>query len=63
LFFASSKKREKEVTESYRIERKFVSPDFKLYPSTYQTHIQGKRNPSKMVGVARWHQRADTLKP
>ena len=26
-------------------------------------HVQGKRNPSKMVGVARAHQRADTLKP
>ena len=26
-------------------------------------HVQGKRNPSKMVGVAREHQRADTLKP
>ena len=26
-------------------------------------HIQGKRNPSKMVGVTRAHQRADTLKP
>ena len=26
-------------------------------------HIQGKRNPSKTVGVARGHQRADTLKP
>ena len=25
--------------------------------------LQGKRNPSKMVGVARGHQRADTLKP
>ena len=25
-------------------------------------HIQGKRNPSKMVGVARGHRRADTLK-
>ena len=25
--------------------------------------FQGKRNPSKMVDVARWHQRADTLKP
>ena len=25
--------------------------------------IQGKRNPSKTVGVAREHQRADTLKP
>ena len=26
------------------------------------SHTQGKRNPSKMVGVARGHQRADTLK-
>ena len=26
-------------------------------------HIQGKRNPSKTVGVARGHQRADRLKP
>ena len=25
--------------------------------------VQGKRNPTKMVGVARGHQRADTLKP
>ena len=25
--------------------------------------VQGKRNPSKMVGVVRGHQRADTLKP
>ena len=26
-------------------------------------HVQGKKNPSKMVGVARGQQRADTLKP
>ena len=26
-------------------------------------HVQGKRNPSWTVGVARGHQRADTLKP
>ena len=26
-------------------------------------HTQGNRNPSKMAGVARGHQRADTLKP
>ena len=26
-------------------------------------HTQGKRNPSKMVGAARGHKRADTLKP
>ena len=30
----------------------------KRYP-----HDQGKRNPSKTVGVARGHQRANTLKP
>ena len=30
-------------------------------PEFTQTHIH--RNPSKMVGVARGHQRADTLKP
>jgi len=26
-------------------------------------HAQGKRNPSRMVGVARGHQRANTVKP
>ena len=26
-------------------------------------HAQGKRNPSKTVGIARGHQRANTLKP
>ena len=26
-------------------------------------YTPGKRNPSKMIGVARGHQRADTLKP
>ena len=26
-------------------------------------HVQSKRNPSKMVGVARRHQRTDILKP
>jgi len=26
-------------------------------------HVQGKRNPSKKVGVARGHQKADTRKP
>ena len=29
----------------------------------YPTHVQGKRNPSNIVGVARGHQRANTLKP
>ena len=27
------------------------------------SHVQGNINPSKAVGVARGHQRADTLKP
>ena len=27
------------------------------------SHAQGNRNPSKMVGIARGHQRADTVKP
>ena len=36
----------------------FAGAAMKRYP-----HVQGKRNPSKMVGVARGHQRADTLKP
>ena len=26
-------------------------------------HVQGKRNPSKMVGTERGHQRADRVKP
>ena len=26
-------------------------------------HVQGKRNPSKTVGVVRGHQREDTLRP
>ena len=36
----------------------FAGAAMKTYP-----HVQGKRNPSKMVGVARGHQRADSVKP
>ena len=36
----------------------FAGAAVKRYP-----HVQGKKNPSKTVGVAREHQRADTLKP
>ena len=36
----------------------FAGAAVKRYPTP-----KGKRNPSKMVGVARGHQRADTLKP
>ena len=36
-----------------------------LYQSSREEipHSQGKRNPSKTVGTARGHQRADRLKP
>ena len=37
---------------------RFVGAAVKRY-----LHVQGKRNPSKMVGVPRGHQRADTRKP
>ena len=36
----------------------FAGAAMKRYPTS-----KVKRNPSKMVGVARRHQRADTLKP
>ena len=36
----------------------FAGAAVKRYP-----HVQGKRNSSKMVGVPRGHQKADTLKP
>ena len=37
----------------------FAGADVKRYP----TSKVRERNPSEMVGVARGHQRADTLKP
>ena len=36
----------------------FAGAAVKRYP-----YVQGKRSPSKMVGVGRGHQKADTLKP
>ena len=36
----------------------FAGAAVKRYPQ-----VQGKRSPSKMVGVAREHQRSDTMKP
>ena len=36
----------------------FAGAAVKRYPQ-----VQGKKNPSKMIGVARGYQRADTLKP
>ena len=37
---------------------RFAGAAMKRYP-----HVQGKRNPSKMVGVVKGHQRVNTLKP
>ena len=37
---------------------RFAGAAMKRYPTP-----KGKRNPSKMISVARRHQRADTLKP
>ena len=38
-------------------------PMFFLIAERIVSHVQGKRNPSKTVGVARGHQRADRMKP
>ena len=43
--------------------RRYPSSKVRSRGSEEITHNQGKRNPSKMVGIARGHQRADTLKP
>ena len=42
---------------------RFAGAAVKRYPTSKVRETQGKRNPSKMVGVAKGHQRADTLKP
>ena len=43
--------------------RRYPSSKVRSRGSEEITHNQGKRNPSKMVGVVRGHERADTLKP
>ena len=49
--------------------RRYLSSKVRKSSCTLQSspeeipHVQGKRNPSKTVSVARGHQRADTLKP
>ena len=47
------------LVQSKEQQLHFAGAAVKRYP----THAQGKRNPSKMVGIARGYQRADTLKP
>ena len=46
-----------------RAERSYSTSKVRRGSREEISHVQGKRNPSKMVGVARGHQRADTLKP
>ena len=46
-----------------RAERSYSTSKVRRGSHEEISHVQGKRNPSKMVGVARGHQRADTLKP
>ena len=46
-----------------RAERSYSKFKIKRGGHEVITLIQGKRNPSKMVDVAREHQRADTPKP
>ena len=46
-----------------RAERSYSTSTVRRGSREEISHVQGKRNPSKMVGVARGHQRADTLKP
>ena len=38
-------------------------PMFFLIAERIVSHVQGMRHPSKTVGVARGHQRADRMKP
>ena len=46
-----------------RVERSYSTFKVRRGGSEEISLVQGKRNPSKMVSVARGHQRADTLKP
>ena len=46
-----------------RAERKYCTSKVRRGGHEEIPLIQGKRNPSKTVGVARGHQRADILKP
>ena len=46
-----------------RAERSYSTFKVRRGGCEERPHVQGKRNPSKTVGVARRHQRTDTLKP
>ena len=49
--------------QSMRAERSYSTFKVRRGSSEEIPLVQGKRNPSKTVGVGRGHQRADTLKP
>ena len=55
--------KERPLHRCRRAERSYST--FKVWRSSREEIplVQGKRNPSKRVGVAKGHQRADTLKP
>ena len=44
-------------------ERSYPTPKVKSTGGEEKPHIQGKRNPSKIAGAERGHQRAGILKP
>ena len=60
---SSPTSKERWLSKCRRAERSYSM--FKVRRGGHEKipHVQGKRNPRKMVGIARGHQRADTLKP
>ena len=44
-------------------ERSYPTPKVRSSGGEEKPHIQGKRNPSKIAGTERGHQRAGILKP
>ena len=52
-----------QLSHPYMTTGKTIALTRQTFVGKVIPHFQGKRNPSKTVGVARGHQRADTLKP
>ena len=62
--YPTSKERRRRAERNYSTFKVRRGDSSKVRSSPEEIpHVQGKRNPSKRVGVAREHQRADTLKP
>ena len=55
--------KEWQLSRHRRAERSYST--FKVRRGSCEEipHVQGKKNPSKVIGVARRHHRADKLKP